>query len=57
MDKQLVKKLNELYNLCDITEQINMLNELYCADLISKKERDTIRMYCMKQHHERLGVA
>ena len=57
MDKQLVKKLNELYNLCDLTEQINMLNDLYQTDLISKKEYDTIRMYCMKQHHERLGVA
>ena len=57
MDKQLIKKLNELYNLCDITEQLNMLNELYCADLVSRKDRDTISMYCMKQHHERLGVA
>lgn len=57
MDKQLVKKINELYELCDITKQVNMLNELYCADMISKKEREQIYMYCMKQHHERLGVA
>jgi hypothetical protein len=57
MDKQLIKKLNELYNLCDITKQLNMLNELYCANLVSRKDRDTIHMNCMKQHHKRLGVA
>ena len=57
MDKQLLKKLNELYNLCDITEQVNMLNDLYSADMISMKEYNVIHMNCMKQHHRRLGVA
>tara|TARA_R110000796_G_scaffold66204_10_gene152478 strand:+ start:304 stop:486 length:183 start_codon:yes stop_codon:yes gene_type:complete len=56
MDKQLVKKLNELYNLCDLTKQINMLNDLYSDDMISRKDYDTIYMYCMKQDHKRLEV-
>jgi len=57
MDKQLLKKLKTLYNLCDLTEQVNMLDDLYNQNTISKKQYDMIYINCMKQHHKTLGVA
>ena len=55
MDNELLV-FKELYELRDLTKQINMLNDLYSEDIVSRKQYDMIYMNCMKQHYERLGV-
>ena len=55
MDNELLV-FKELYELRDLTKQINMLNDLYNEDIVSRKQYDMIYMNCMKQHNERLGL-
>lgn len=57
MDKNKIKLIKEIYDLKDITEQINYLNELFYESKITQTEFDNINHQCVIQHHERLGVA
>jgi len=57
MDKNKIKLIKEIYDLKDITEQINYLNELFYESKITQTEFDNINHQCVIQHHERLGLA
>lgn len=57
MDKNKINLIKKIYDLKDITEQINWLNELFYENKITPTEFTSINMQCIKQHHERLGVA